>query len=103
MADFPIRGVVTLTFFKDTLESVFASESVEFVKSWLELGDKALALNPLVIRREGHHRAGRSTSGSGHLHHTRQGYERRASCREIHKFSIVALSSVHPKKRRNTT
>jgi len=37
MADFPIRGVVTLTFFNDTLESIFASESVEFVKLWLEL------------------------------------------------------------------
>ena len=103
MADFPISGVVTLTFFKETLESIFASESVELVKRWLELGDKALSLNPLVITRRGHQRVGRSRFGSGRLHYARQGYERRASSQEIHKSSIVPLSSVYPKKRRSTT
>jgi hypothetical protein len=40
MADFRIRGVVTMTLFNDPFESV------DFAKRWLELGDKALALNP---------------------------------------------------------
>jgi hypothetical protein len=40
MADFRIRGVVTMTLLNHPFESV------GFAKRWLELGDKALALNP---------------------------------------------------------
>jgi hypothetical protein len=44
MADFRIRGVVTMTLLNDPFESV------GFAKRWLELGDKALALNPSATR-----------------------------------------------------
>jgi hypothetical protein len=44
MADFRMRGVVTMTFLNDPFESV------GFAKRWLELGDKALALNPSATR-----------------------------------------------------
>ena len=43
MANFPIRGVVTLTLLGDPLEYLFAPESLEFGERWLELADKALA------------------------------------------------------------
>jgi hypothetical protein len=62
MADFRIRGVVTLTFLNDPLESV------GFAKRWLELGDKALALNPSAARHTRlnsfHSRHARSNSTS---------------------------------------
>jgi len=44
MADFRIRGVVTMTLLNDPFESV------GFAKRWLELGDRALALNPSATR-----------------------------------------------------
>jgi len=90
MADFPVRGLA-------------ASESVECVHRWLELGDKVLALNPLAIRRRRQRRVGHSTLGSGRLRYARQRYEKQASSQEIHRFSIVRISSVDPKKRRSGT
>jgi hypothetical protein len=44
MADFRIRGVITMTLLNDPFESV------GFAKRWLELGDKALALSPSATR-----------------------------------------------------
>ncbi len=54
MADFRIRGVVTLTFLNDPAEPFFESESVVLVERWLELSDTALALNPAKTRTRRH-------------------------------------------------
>ena len=50
MADFRIRGVIAMTLLNDPFESV------GFAKRWLELGDKALALNPSATKGRRHPR-----------------------------------------------
>jgi hypothetical protein len=57
MANFPIRGVATLTFLNNPVEPIVESESVALVERWLELGDKALALNPSAKTQTLRHRA----------------------------------------------
>jgi hypothetical protein len=54
MADFPIRGLATLTFLSGPL---FESE---YLERWLKLGDEAFVLNP-----------GKSPQSNGRGNHTR--------------------------------
>ena len=54
MADFPVRGMVTLTFLKDSSEPVLESESDVLVERWLKLADRALALTTAPKRRHRH-------------------------------------------------